>query len=227
MVRYSLNEIEASSRKAARGAGMPWGLAEEAGKATRWLAARGLPNVSLLLTLLRENDGKPYELLRPESLDRLWHAAGGILCPIIAGSALNDVAERISGGETFVLNGVSCPALVLPVLGRAAKYLERGFQVTWRNGNEAACISILPDRLYLNAVELDGLATAYSEEVRVSGITPDAALPQGTLITRRVRGVPLEDRHWSGLQAFAARTYVPATEESRLRGAGAGVKDED
>ncbi|THF93305.1 MAG: DUF3726 domain-containing protein, partial [Sulfitobacter sp. SK025] len=29
---YSLNEIEALSRKAARGAGMSWGLAEETGQ---------------------------------------------------------------------------------------------------------------------------------------------------------------------------------------------------
>ena len=40
---FSLNEIEAIGKRAARGAGLPWGLAEEAGKAARWLTARGLP----------------------------------------------------------------------------------------------------------------------------------------------------------------------------------------
>ena len=33
----SLNEIESLCKKAARGAGMSWGLAEEAGKAAKWL----------------------------------------------------------------------------------------------------------------------------------------------------------------------------------------------
>ena len=45
---WSLNEIETLSRKAARGAGLSWGLAEEAGKATRWLAAAGLPGPQVL-----------------------------------------------------------------------------------------------------------------------------------------------------------------------------------
>lgn len=38
-------------------------------------------------------------------------------------------------------------------------------------------------------------------------------------------GVAPED--WAVLKALAARTYVPATEESRLRGAGAGLRDND
>jgi hypothetical protein len=32
----SLNEIEAMAKRAVRGAGLAWGLAEEAGKALRW-----------------------------------------------------------------------------------------------------------------------------------------------------------------------------------------------
>ena len=32
---FSLNEIEAMGRRAARGAGLHWGIAEEAGKAVR------------------------------------------------------------------------------------------------------------------------------------------------------------------------------------------------
>ncbi|MEL7259121.1 MAG: DUF3726 domain-containing protein, partial [Pseudomonadota bacterium] len=40
---WSLNEVESLARKAARGAGYSWGLAEEAGKATRWTCAAGWP----------------------------------------------------------------------------------------------------------------------------------------------------------------------------------------
>ena len=37
---WSLNEIESLAKKAARGAGLDWGLAEEAGKTTRcWVIA--------------------------------------------------------------------------------------------------------------------------------------------------------------------------------------------
>ena len=48
----SLNEVQAQAFKAARGAGYAWGLAEEAGKATRWLCGHGLDGVALLVELL-------------------------------------------------------------------------------------------------------------------------------------------------------------------------------
>ena len=44
----SLNEIESLCKKAARGAGLSWGLAEEAGKAARWLSAHGLDGPGVL-----------------------------------------------------------------------------------------------------------------------------------------------------------------------------------
>ena len=40
-MNLSLNEVEATAKKATRGAGYPWGLAEEAGKAVRWLCGAG------------------------------------------------------------------------------------------------------------------------------------------------------------------------------------------
>lgn len=49
---YSLNEIEAQIRKAARGAGLEWGLAEEAGKIGRRLAAHDPSQLGLLADAL-------------------------------------------------------------------------------------------------------------------------------------------------------------------------------
>ena len=58
---WSLNEIEALAKKAARGSGCSWGVAEDAGRAVRWLEARGLPGAEALGTLLRGS--KPSETL--------------------------------------------------------------------------------------------------------------------------------------------------------------------
>lgn len=41
------------------------------------------------------------------------------------------------------------------------------------------------------------------------------------------RRVTIDDGLWEQLQGFAARTYVPATDASRLKGAGAGLSDND
>ncbi len=223
MDHYSLNEIEASARKAARGAGMTWGLAEEAGKATRWLAARGLPNVSTLLTLLSENDGKDYDSLCPQNLSQNWSASGGVLCPVIAGSTLNDLAHNIVLGQEIKLEAVNCPALILPILGRASKALGHGFRISW----EGVVINILPDTLYLETGTIEDLGTTFTSEVVVDGLSSDSGNVSGLNIERVVKGVPLNNQDWCHLQTFAARTYVPASEESRLLGAGAGLTDND
>jgi hypothetical protein len=76
---FSLNEVEAMGKRAARGAGLDWGIAEEAGKAARWLTARGLPGPELLAELLTRNEGKSYEELAPASIDGVWEAKSGWL----------------------------------------------------------------------------------------------------------------------------------------------------
>jgi hypothetical protein len=45
---WSLGETGAIALKAARGAGMSWGLVEEASHAVIWLAHRGAPGVASL-----------------------------------------------------------------------------------------------------------------------------------------------------------------------------------
>lgn len=90
MTRYSLAEIEAQCRKAARGAGYAWGLAEEAGRAARWLEARALPGAEVLSRLLVAQDGCDYHALRPHTLDAVWQARAEALCPLITGVTLAD-----------------------------------------------------------------------------------------------------------------------------------------
>ena len=48
----SLNEVEMIALKAARGAGMAWGMAEDAGRAARWLAGCGQDWAGSLLAVL-------------------------------------------------------------------------------------------------------------------------------------------------------------------------------
>jgi len=48
----SLNEVETLAQKAARGAGLPWGVAEDTGRAAAWVARRVGPWAGQLLALL-------------------------------------------------------------------------------------------------------------------------------------------------------------------------------
>lgn len=99
---YSLGEIEAHCRKAARGAGFTWGEAEEAGHAVRRLCAAGLPGAEALLAYLtaRESTYVP-------------HTA----CPIKRGCTMLDSTKTPTGP-------CHTPLLLLPFVSSLAQ--ERG-----------------------------------------------------------------------------------------------------
>ena len=87
-MNWSLNELDAMARKAARGAGYSWGLAEEAGRATRWLAAAGLPGPMCLAQLLAAVDGADFNDFTPAVLAGRCTADSGALCPRLCGVAV-------------------------------------------------------------------------------------------------------------------------------------------
>ena len=136
---YSLAEIDAQCRKAARGAGYPWGLAEEAGRAVRWLEARGMPGAEALAGLLAAQDGCDYAMLRPASLDGIWQAAGGALCPIIAGVTLADHAPFKVPPR---LGTVRAPVLLLPFLAAANLWCDESANFADRDDLDFAEVSL-------------------------------------------------------------------------------------
>ena len=199
---FSLNEVEAIAKKAARGAGYPWGLAEEAGRATRWLAAHGLDGCAALAGLLEAVDGAPPT---PQP-GPIWEAASGRLCPVATGAALSDHAHAL-GAETR-LGAITQPLLLLPFAAFLAR--DKGtISVAWEGGGAVT----------------DG-------QVSTHGTTPAWSLWAtlrlgGTLEAPRAPGSRADPapEAWASLAAFAHRTYAPATEESRQKGAGPSDTD--
>ena len=79
----SRNEVASLCMKAARGAGMSWGLAEEAGFAASWLVQHGINGPSHLYAHLNQAQGRPWSDLCPMVTPGAWEApVGRALCPI-------------------------------------------------------------------------------------------------------------------------------------------------
>lgn len=214
---YSLNEIEAQAKRAARGAGLSWGMAEEAGRATRWLASHNLPGPALLCHLLTQNDGVPQDQIAPRMDGGAWSAFSGALCPLAAGATLNDTADQMDAGQTIKMADVSCPLLVLPFAAWAALHLKQPVRVIWQD------VQIDTDG---EGIWIDGAAAGI-------GATEAETLKCHLTLARQdpprspsIRG-SVSSEVWARLNAFAHRTYAPATEASRILGAGAGVSDND
>ena len=220
MIVCSLNEVETYSRRAARGAGMPWGLAEEAGKASRWLAERGLPGVELLVRLLTANDGRLYASMAPVIVDGRWQAPGGELCPVCSGAALSDRIDVLAGGGEICLSALAYPLLLVPFLDPSRRLDDACYELRWPNVR----VSVFAGGVTLEYKNEPAHLGERVDEVRLSVGAYGKAHPTHH---PRTAGVKMSLSVWRAMDALAKRTYVPATEESRDRGAGAGRTDND
>ena len=211
---YSLNEIQALAKKSARGAGLPWGLADEAGKAVRWLCARDLPGCETLCALLDDLDYSVPLTHAPVSLTGAWQAPSGTLCPLHAGTALSDTA---SSARPRDMVRVAHPAMLIPFAANAALQSGQPVILKW-----AGVTASTDGRMLVLIGAKTGIWTAGPMDARCS----HGPMAEGNPILPTPRG-KANPRAWAALNRFAGRTYAPATEESRASGAGAGVSDND
>ncbi|WP_372572408.1 DUF3726 domain-containing protein [Ruegeria jejuensis] len=209
-MNLSLNEMEATAKRATRGGLYSWGLAEDAAKATRWLCARGLDGGAVLAALLQQEFAASLHDHTPQSLDGPWRCET-TLCPLIAGVTLSDCAGRLVQGP-IEMRQLAQPLLILPFAAQVARRLERPVTVT--SGSWAAVTDG-------TALSMPQEAPDHAEHLRIE---LGGALLQ--LRPHHTRATPAPETH-ALLSRFAHLTYAPATEESRLLGAGAGLSDND
>ena len=214
----SLNEIQALATKAARGAGLPWGVADEAGRASRWLEARGFAGLSALDGALDRLSAPDWRRRFPIPDGAVWRADGGEIDGLFAGIALADRAGRPiprAGAGALVLSTVRWPLLTMPFLAAVAAALGERLAVS--PGPDTPAIEVGPHVISETCRTIEGLPLATS--VRVERVEGSTAL-QGA--ARLDGSIPIDKEVYARLDRRAARTYVAESAESQTRGAGGG-----
>ena len=180
-VTWSIGETSTLVVKAVRGAGQPWGIAEEAGWAMQWLARANQPGVAAFARAIE----------------------AGNLRALHAGLRVADC--RIFPGSLGPIDGL---LLAVPFVARCVPS-GRVWQLQTDSGDF---------RLWTDGCTRvpNGTTLHKTGEADLQGI-------QALSDTR----VPDDPSAFQILNKFAARTYAPATEASRVSGAGAGLTDND
>lgn len=236
----SLGETEALVVRAARGAGLSWGQAQEAGRAVIRLAAAGLPSVTWLASILPKIQETPYIERCPGRLfdlntavtNKPWpvsaHGVRPGLCPVALGCGLADVLPmhtRRFATTVLEFEAVWSPALVagfvLPVANRLGQSVRLNFNQTElviiggliSSNGDPQCLSIeQAEHLVVTFKLSDGTERG---AISATDRSPD--------VSRCV----ITDLVYAQLQAYAHKTYVPSTAAARAEGAGAGLTDND
>lgn len=192
-IDLSMNEIEMAALKAARGAGLPWSIAEDAGRAARFLAALGCDWSGLLLDALA-----PEVALDPDA------------SPFLLGARLSDRLDCM-GAEEKTRASALRPAwlmamLAVNVAGPPGVLLSIGRdRVSIAEGTVSASAPLAA----LLAIGRADISLSLGETLEAHALAPSR--------TRSIIPMP----HHAALEVLVYKTYVPNSEKSRLRGAGA------
>ena len=207
---WSLGELGALATKAARGNGMDWGLADEAGYAVKWLQRRQWPGVAALCRYLSWRQAGEITIWPDDT------ARDGHYCPIATGAAYGDGMF----GDDVQFARVRTPLLLVPFIALRAT-------------NSPVCLSmgkavfaLTQDKFGLSKNDTVILMDASACQIYAAS---DDELPEiMTIANDAFTRVPTTASACiTVLNGFAKNTYAPATEASRLVGAGAGLNDND
>ncbi len=209
---WSLGEARALCIKAAKGTGFSWGLAEETGAAVQWLHASNAPGVEALAQYLDWRADNIKLLCHGASRFSENHNESKAYCPIELGCAIQDLGFAGIDQLGNIIGKVCQPLLLVPFISRAH---NSPITIKWENAAISAHSGGMQS--VSNKVDLvceQSICTAKIDSQKIH-------------IDRQTR-VPSEDQaSIDRLNYYAGKTYAPATEASRLAGAGAGLTDND
>lgn len=197
------------AKRAARGAGYAWGACEDAAAATAWLARHGFPAIAALYQALScqkqsrtslITDSQPWQSKEPQ-----------FLCPLYTSAAITDHIDLERYNGEISVTGLNAPLLVAGCIAAYGDAMGRSYRMTWDktaidNGDAGALRQNSSAELLISSTNLFTCARL------------DSALPDRQ--HKRFTRIPITASHWVFLEQLAARTYAPATEASRLSGAG-------
>ena len=219
---YSLTETASRARLAAKGAGYHWGQADEVYRSIFWLVERKLPALSMLKQLL-ESYKSADDVLHsmPTVTATGFRSRGSFLCPVLLGCALADRTDALTKDSDISFDNVKSPLLLLPFIAELAIKVNRvvvaqldseqfstdGKHVRFSSKSVAILKGASSGKLLFESLENFSFESSESMQLHSR--------------------VQIEPSLWQSLDELAHRTYAPASEASRLLGAGAGVQDND
>ena len=209
---FAFNELESLLKKAASGAGFSVGHAMVIASAGVWLGRRGFAVCDIVG---RAVAGGPREsVVRSVDGVTVFEAAR----VGVDGVAAVDLLLAGVAGDSVTLEDLDEPRLLIGLAGVAAKAHGVGFAI----GTEA-CSLVIGDG---SAIAVANVQFAGGETV-VLRLRPDLSSVDGAALASRYDPAATADGSWTQIEQLAHKTYVPASDASRLSGAGAGLTDND
>jgi len=201
----TLSEIDTTSKRAARGAGFSWGIAEEVGKNMRLLELFGLPGIKNLNQFLKNYKEKQFQ--KVTLISDTNNANKYPYCPIILGVNFIDQVNLLDKKINIQISNVAFPLLFLPFVSRASEMIGKRI---FLKIEEKEFLLNLNQSIYSNYLKNEILEVCNT--INISFIENSNSF---------------NENEWKELYKLSEDTFVEETESLKISGAGAGLTDND
>ena len=200
----SFSEIDTTAKRATKGVGFAWGVAEEVGKNIRLLEMFGLPglkNLNQYFKKIKQEEFKNLTLILKENISKKPY------CPIIAGTSFLDQINSANELDEIKIENMGFPILFLPFLSRASEVIGKRIFVTIDNKDFLLNFN---QSIYSNYFSGDILEKGNSIKIK---------------FLENINSFTEKD--WQELYKLSENTFVEETEALKKSAAGAGLTDND
>ena len=202
----SFSEIETTTKRASKAAGFSWGIAEEVGKNIKNLEMFGLQGVKNLNLYFKKIKKKPSE--KPSKIQKKNKSKSKELCPIYCGTAFLDSCKKLENLKVIKFFNVSYPLLLLPFLSRASDIVGKKISVKYEKNN---FLLNFDKTIFSNSANNSKIITK-TKEISITFLENNNSFSL---------------KEWKELYKLSEETFVGETESLKIKGAGAGLTDND
>ena len=200
----SLSEIDTIVKRASKGVGYSWGIAEEVGKNIKLLETYGLSGLKNLNDYFISLKSKKFQHLTHISNENNSKIP---YCPIIAGTSFLDQIDELKDLVNIKIENMSYPILFLPFLSRASEIVGQKISLK------------IDEKIFLLNFNQNIYSNYFANE-----ILKHADLIQISFIKN---SNTFDQNEWDNLYKLSTNTFVEETDELKKSAAGAGLTDND
>ena len=238
---FSYYEVYITSLRALTGMGFPYGIDEDAAFMTTWLELHKLGGVQKLAELSNQLDqqfnGKiDLDSVKSNNSIDLHH-----ISLLMKGPSLFDYLYEKTKKNNYIeviLENCIDPIFIIPLAERLSKKLE-SINASWLDDKKKKVgISVSKNRILIGDIK-DSVEILDGQVLLQFSIDGDGRDKSSENRKLHIKNIKLEindtveqdhlekslkphSKHWNILLEYAHKTFVPTSDESRIRGAGGG-----
>ena len=227
---FSYYEVYTTSLRAFSSMGFPYGADEDAAYIIAWLELNKFNGLNSLVNSIEVVDNKYDGKINPNalnnsSLDLNYSSL------LMKGPGLIDFYQSELDDKKdlhLTLNNCSNPEYLLPLLYRSSKKIHYSNVIWLDTNNQIQCCEVNKNIMKIAKVSNQELVdnkqvrVFFSQEnkIRKKFDSVTCTITSKTIQDNLANGISPNENNWKIISKLAARTFVPESEESRIKGAG-------